>query len=137
MEKIRMELVNSLDELHKVNKTLEQLREKWKLEMSILMNLNLCLEEALTNIIFYAYEEKDKYPIIITFEHSNERSVSIILEDKGKAFNPLRVKNPDLNADVKNRKIGSLGVFFIKNFMDEVEYTRSRNTNRLRMLKRI
>ncbi len=135
---LKIEIVNKLDELHTVNQALEQLGEKWELPIPILMNLNLCLEEALTNVIFYAFEEEGKYPIAITFTLSEKENVSIILEDKGKAFNPLEeVREPDLDAKVEDRRIGGLGVFFIKQFMDKVEYTRKGNTNQLLMLKQI
>lgn len=138
MNSKRLEILNKLEELHRVNATLEELGEKWGLDIPVLMNLNLCLEEALTNVIFYAFDEEGKYPVIITFERSNEDGISILLEDNGKPFNPLEeVKEPDVNADVDERKIGGLGVFFIRQFMDEVEYNRNGNTNQLRMLKRL
>lgn len=134
----KLEIVNELEELHRVNEALESLEEQWELPMPIVMNLNLCMEEALTNIIFYAHEEKGKHSIQITLEHNTGISVSVLLEDGGKAFNPLEeTKEPDVEAAAADREIGGLGVFFIKQFMDEVEYQRVGNTNQLRMLKQL
>ncbi len=135
---VKIEIRNKLEELETVNQTLERLGEEWGLELPVLMNLNLCLEEALTNIIFYAFEEEGKYPVRITFKYEKDKNVSILLEDEGKAFNPLEeVKAPDLDADVEERKVGGLGVFFIKQFMDIVNYQREGNTNQFLMLKQI
>ncbi|MCE2503325.1 MAG: ATP-binding protein [Chlorobi bacterium] len=137
MEKVGIGILNQLSELHKVNETLEQLGKKWGLETPVLMSLNLCVEEALTNVIRYAYTEEAKYQINITFEHGPQE-VGIIVEDEGKAFNPLEeVMEPDVSAQIENRPIGGLGVFLIRQFMDEVTYQRIGNINQLRMLKRI
>ena len=85
----------------------------WGIDMPVVMKLNHCLEEALTNIIFYAYKDRGKHPVMITFERIDQSSVSILLEDEGRAFNPLEeAEEPDLDAAAEERRIGGLGVFF-------------------------
>jgi anti-sigma regulatory factor (Ser/Thr protein kinase) len=133
-----IEIVNQIEELEKIVLTLEELEESWGLSPAISMNLNLCLEEALTNVIFYAYPEKGKHKIKVTFILEEQKSIRVSLEDNGVAFNPLEeVKKPDVEAAVEDREIGGLGVFFIKQFMDEVTYQREGNTNQLIMLKQL
>ena len=137
MTEIKLEISNKLEELHRVNATLEQLEEDWELPMPVVMNLNLCIEEALTNVIFYAFDEKEEQKIKLNFRKDNG-AVSILMEDKGKAFNPLEeTKTPDVEAKAEDREIGGLGVFFIKQFMDEVSYNRVDNTNQLIMTKQL
>lgn len=133
----KIEITNKLEELHKVNALLEGLEDTWGLPMPIVMNLNLCLEEALTNVIFYAYQDSGKHSINISIQYVDDK-VNLLIKDEGKPFNPLEeAKEPDTEANVEDRQIGGLGVFFIKQFMDEVKYQRVGDFNQLNMIKQL
>ena len=58
------------------------------------------------------------------------------ISDDGRAFDPLQVPPPDLDADLELRPIGGLGVHFMKTLMDEVAYRREGGRNILTMRKR-
>ena len=132
-----IEITNKLEDLQKVTAFFEELAEQWNLEMKLAMNLNLCLEEALTNVIFYAYPDGKTGSIEVTFGlEPNEVFISI--EDHGIAFNPLTDSEaPDLNTTIEDRKVGGLGIHFIKQFMDKVQYQRMENKNQLTFSKSI
>ena len=85
--------------------------------------LNLSLEEVMTNIITHGYHCKktgDKIDLELLFD---ENMITAVVTDHGLAFDPLQnAPEPDLYADVDERKIGGLGVFLCKEMMDAIEY---------------
>src|SRR5580704_5922621 len=95
----------------------------------------LALEEALVNIIHYAYPQKDGEIEIECRLYSD--SLEFVIRDKGKPFNPLLLKDPSLNQSLEERKEGGLGVLFIKKCMDEVKYERKEPFNTLILKKKI
>ena len=125
MKARKLILDNDISELEKMNSFLEALSEEWELGPKLQFNLNLVLEELITNVIFYAYDDEDKHQISIAFSRENEK-VAIEIIDDGKAFNPLEKDVPDdLDKAIDERKIGGLGIHFVKNLMDEVTYERT------------
>jgi anti-sigma regulatory factor (Ser/Thr protein kinase) len=95
------------------------------------------LEELITNTIFYAYRDKKKHDITIDFMLEND-TLRIRLEDDGMEFNPLLSDEPeDLDKPVEDRKIGGLGIHFVKKLMDNVDYHRYENKNILTLIKKI
>jgi len=83
--------------------------------------VELCIDEACTNIIEHAYEGIDGGEIECTCD-KDDKNLTIILHDHGKSFDPSSIPFPDLNADLESRPVGGLGVFLIKKLMDEVRF---------------
>ena len=54
-----------------------------------------------------------------------EKELRFILSDSGVAFDPTAAPEADITLDVSERPIGGLGIFLVRNIMDEVTYTRS------------
>ncbi len=90
--------------------------------------IELAAEEALVNIFQYAYPGTDGDVVL---DCRSEDDVGLILEisDNGTPFNILEVPDPDVTADISDREIGGLGVFFIKEMVDEARYRRKGNSN--------
>jgi serine/threonine-protein kinase RsbW len=127
---------NQIDELVKVEFFLNELAEDWSLSESLVFSLNLALEETLTNIIDYGFDDDGKHTIEIYFKKSdNELSISII--DDGYEFDPTLVADPDITVSAEDRSIGGLGIFLIRKIMDKVEYQRKENRNYLTLTKNI
>ena len=99
--------------------------------------VRLALDELLVNVVSYAYDGKDG-EVEIVYETSDEpRTISISIIDSGKPFNPLEVEEPELSDNIHERKIGGLGIFIVKNTMDEVAYRRENNQNIMTIKKKI
>lgn len=99
--------------------------------------VNLALEEILVNIAKYAYPD-DKGIIDISYEIGDDnKQLKVVIKDKGIEFNPLEKEDPDLEASVENRKIGGLGIYIVKNIMDDIKYHRSNNENVLKIIKKL
>lgn len=125
---------NEIDDLQKVAEFVESLGEEFHLEMMMVMNMNLALEEIISNIMLYAYPEKMEEYISIRFIETNGAYVFTI-SDSGVEFDPLEMKTPDISLSAEERAIGGLGIFLVRQLMDEVVYERIENKNVLTMKK--
>lgn len=98
--------------------------------------VQLAVDEAATNIIEHAYEGKEVGEIELQCEVLSD-GIKIILRDQGEPFDPDGLPKPELNVPLDQLKPRGLGVFLIRQMMDEVDYKFSpRNGNVLTMIKR-
>jgi serine/threonine-protein kinase RsbW len=95
--------------------------------------IQIAAEEALVNVIHYAYESEPGDVEVACGPAGNGRFI-IKITDSGAPFDPLSVAEPDTCADVSERKIGGLGILLIKKLMDEVEYRREEGKNILTLV---
>lgn len=126
-------LHNDINEVPLLGEWVEQMCEKFDLPMSAMFQLNLALEEAVVNVMNYAYPGKEGMPVWLTMETS-EAGLVMTLEDEGMEFDPTSSDEPDLTLSVEERPIGGLGIFLVKNIMKEVKYERCGNRNVLKMI---
>jgi anti-sigma regulatory factor (Ser/Thr protein kinase) len=91
-------------------------------------DLDLVMEEILTNIIFYAYPEGEG-DIEIECNVLNSREIKVAIRDWGSPFNPLDREAPDLSPDISEREVGGLGIFFVRQLTREAHYERKDGAN--------
>jgi anti-sigma regulatory factor (Ser/Thr protein kinase) len=127
---------NQIGELSALAEGIDDLAEKWDLSQALAMNINLVIEEALSNIIFYAFTDNDKHEIKISVSLNNNMLI-IKITDNGIPFNPLEQQQPDINLPAEDRPVGGLGIFLISQIMDEMHYDRQKNHNILTLNKSI
>lgn len=97
--------------------------------------VQLAADEAASNIIEHAYEERQGESFLLRCEFSNDRLIMTFL-DRGSSFDFAKVKTPDIKADLSKRKIGGLGIFLMHKLMDEVAYKVTLSGNYLTLIKR-
>lgn len=131
-----LRVANEMDELLNVQVFLEELGEEWGLNMSLVFSLNLVLEEALTNIISYSYDDESRHSIEIGFAKNGDQ-LSISIVDDGREYDPTLKPDPDITLSAEDRQIGGLGIYLMKNIMDKIEYKRTENKNCLILTKKI
>lgn len=136
MEK-RLTIENQLENLTQVASFVEEICEELGLGADWAFNLNLVLEEAMTNVIMYAYPEGEKHEIWLLVQKEPDSMLTLVLEDEGIAFDPTEVPDADVTLSAEERPIGGLGIFLIRQIMDEVTYERANNRNILTMRKNI
>lgn len=134
IEKYRIK--NSIEELPNLAVQIEQLEEDWGLPLPLIMKLNLVLEEAASNVIFYAFDDADIHWIDIELG-LKEDILFIRVEDDGKPFDPTLQKAPDTTLSLEEREIGGLGILLITKMMDTVRYERLNDKNTLLLSKKI
>ncbi|MBO5529045.1 MAG: ATP-binding protein [Bacilli bacterium] len=106
-------------------------------DFKLLNKIELALDELYTNIASYAYEPGTG-DIEIDYDFDEEtRLLTIIIADSGKAFDPLAKEDPNIALPAESRQIGGLGIFIVKNVMDETTYCRVDNKNILTLKKKI
>ncbi|MBC5632566.1 ATP-binding protein [Parabacteroides hominis] len=127
---------NELEQLTRLYAFLDRQAGVYKLEELLSMQIKLALEEAVTNVILYAYPDKKDQDIRIDMSCENKR-LTIVITDTGIAFNPLERQEPDLTLSLEERPIGGLGIFLVKQLMTEVTYSHSDGKNILTMTKDI
>jgi len=97
--------------------------------------IELAMEEVLVNIIKYAYKDCDlRGSIEITCKLADAQSLVIEIADYGIPFDIFSTPEPDLCADIDERQIGGLGIFFVKQLMDDVRYRRDGDRNKLTLV---
>ena len=129
MEK-RFELSASSEVLSPFRKELRQILSQTGWEKKTTEEILLAVDEALTNIIRHAYQGKPgKMTIIVS---AADDKIEILLEDKGKKFDPTQVPSPEL----PRHKPGGLGVHFIRTIMDQMIYDdQDPAVNRLHLIR--
>lgn len=125
-------LTNDINELEKLEPFLENFFEQNKLDPSHLTKINLALEEALANVIMYAYPNGSTGEVTLGMKEVNS-VIHMKISDKGVPFNPLQQQDVDLNVSLEERRIGGLGIHLIKEIMDKMDYEYKDESNILRM----
>ena len=131
-----LKLKNQIGELERVNQFVEEIGEELGLGMELQMNLNLVMEEMVSNVIFYAYPENKTADIELVAE-SDGKELTFILSDQGKEFDPTQKEDADPNVNPIEREIGGMGIYIVKNIMNKVTYQRLEGKNLLTMKKEI
>lgn len=119
---------NEISEISVLANFIEQIGEELELKPALVMSLNLVLEEAISNIILYAYPQKMGELITIMVDKTDNMLVFTIT-DKGVEFDPTVVPEADITLSAEDRPIGGLGIYLIKKIMNEVEYQRIDGNN--------
>lgn len=106
------------------------------LDPATTMSLNLALEEAVTNVIMYAYPKGKEGPVDIDAVVDGGE-LCFVLSDSGTPFDPTAAPEADISLGVEERPIGGLGIFLVRKIMDRVTYQYTGGRNTLKMLKKI
>lgn len=134
-KEVLIELKNDLSELERLSLALEKFGEEHNLPLKIIMDVNLALDEIFTNIVSYGFEDQDKHLIFICLA-IKEKELNITVEDNGIPFNPLEIPEPDLDLPLEERKIGGLGLHFVRKMIGELRYERKAGRNVLFLKKK-
>ncbi len=131
-----LKLKNQMSELERVNRFVEEIGEELGLDMELQMNLNLVMEEMVVNVISYAYPEGTTAEIELVAE-TDGKELKFVLSDRGREFDPTLKGDTDMSVNPAERDLGGMGIFIVKNIMNEVTYQRLEGKNLLTMKKEI
>jgi serine/threonine-protein kinase RsbW len=102
------------------------------LSASLSFAVQVCLEEAVANIIMYSTTTDDRLEIVVEVERSDQSLVARI-EDNGSAFDPTQVPRPLVPTSLAEAKVGNLGIHLMRSFASGLHYDRRDSRNRLTM----
>ena len=104
------------------------------------MPINLALEEAVSNVMLYAYPGRDDGKVIVEFVRSKTldgERLLFTITDTGIPFDPTAQKEADITLSAEERSIGGLGIHLVRQIMDEVVYRREETRNILTLIKKL
>ncbi len=107
--------------------------KKHRIDEKVTYAFKLVVDEAATNVVKHGHSGHEG--IITLRAFIRKESITVLLIDNGKYFDPMRVQNPDLQRYVDTKKRGGLGIFTIRKLMDSIDYRRTEEGNELRLTK--
>ena len=139
-KRLRMLLRNELTELDRLHEALERYGQEASISTRDVQHCVLALEEVVTNVIRYGYPAEAanatrRHEIVCDLV-SDGHQIMLTVTDNAIPYNPLDRSDPDVTLALEDRVPGGLGVYFVKQVMDEVSYERVGNHNKLVMIKR-
>ena len=123
----------NLDSLERIAASVEEIGQKDNWSADLVFKINIVLDELATNIVKYG----GKVSEIEVSLSSEQEVVTVEITDDGRSFDPLtEAPEPDLDSSLNERRIGGLGVFFVRSMMDDLHYRRDQGKNHLALTKR-
>ena len=129
-------ITNQRDQIDTVRKFFDDYSKENKLTEKTVHDIQMALDELLTNIVNYGYEDTDEHQIDIHFG-VNDDAVKVEIVDDSKPYNILEKDNPDISLSIEDKPIGGLGIFLIKKLMSNVDYYTEEGKNHLVMIKEL
>lgn len=131
-------LYNDVGQIAALAAFVEGVSDELGLDAALTFNLNLVLEEAVTNVIMYAYPQDEQHDMTLKAWTEGNDTLAFELKDQGVPFNPIaEAPEVDTTLSAEERNIGGLGIFLIKQIMDEVSYKYEKESNILTMKKKL
>lgn len=132
MEKV-LTLRNKVEDVALIPPFLDAICNELGIGPDMSFNLNLVLEEAVTNVTSYAFPQDEEHEFCL-YATSNGKQLVFRLEDDGVPFDPTEVADADVTLTAEERQIGGLGIFLIKQIMTQVSYAYVDGKNQLTMM---
>ncbi len=134
---VKQVFYNDMAELGRLQELVEQFGEEASFPAPVVMQLNVVLEEVVSNVINYAYQGMPADTPLDVHISYEQPLLTVVVEDKGPAFDPTAAEDPDISLAAEDRPVGGLGIFMVKQMMDTVTYQRRDNINSLTLTKKI
>lgn len=129
-------LHNDIQQIPQLAEFMETIAEEKGLSQNDTMSLNLALEETVTNVILYAYPDGSDGLVDIEAV-LREHTLEFIITDSGVPFDPTAAPEADVTLSAEERSIGGLGIYLVRQLMDEIHYQRIDDKNVLTLIKNI
>ncbi len=129
-------LPNDIETIPQLNEFIDIVAEEIGLDMSLTMSLNLAIEEAVVNVMQYAYPDDVKGDVEIKVI-ADSKWLTFTISDSGIEFDPTTMGEADTTLSAEERPIGGLGIFLVRQLMDVIAYHRADGKNILTLRKKL
>lgn len=133
---LRLKVVNQYIEIDRVNNEFDSFAERCSLDDFVRRKVNLVFDELLNNIISYAFQDDEEHQINIEVKYYPSR-LEITIADDGTPYNIFETPPPKTDLPLEERKIGGLGIYLVRQVMDEYGYRRQNGENILTLIKHL
>lgn len=122
-DSVTLSVASRLDEVERVSRDVDAFGRSHSIPAEIVFDANLVLDEVLTNIVSYAYDDDAEHEIVVRLR-IEDGAVVIETEDDGRPFDPLAAAEPDLALPASERSIGGLGLSLVRRLTEALSYER-------------
>lgn len=133
--KYHLKLPSQADNLVIIRDVVSKVARKVGFNKDDVSKIELAVDEACTNVIKHAYRHNsdNSIEVIIQIDH---QKFMVIVTDKGKGFNPEKIKFPDMRDYLREMRVGGLGIYLIETLMDKVDFNIKPGVkNQVKMIK--
>ena len=127
---------NDVHEVSKFSAFIKAVMEQLNIEKSFARQFRLAVEEAVVNVIDYAYPAGQEGDIEVRMMFDGETLKTVII-DSGVAFDPTAKERADTSLSAEDRQIGGLGILLVRELMDSINYERADGQNFLTLIKKL
>ena len=129
-------LTNDIEQVPQLADFVDMVCEEVCFDPSVSIQMNLAIEEAVVNVMSYAYPVGTMGNVIIEAQ-ANEDCLTFTIIDNGTPFDPTAKSEVDTTLSAEERPIGGLGIHLVRQLMDSINYERIDNKNILTLRKKI
>jgi serine/threonine-protein kinase RsbW len=126
---------SSLDAIAPLAEEIEAWGVQAGIAMQTIFQINLILEELMTNIICYGHQHQPEKKIELTVYRNSPHQLVMTLVDEAPAFNPLFQESASVHSNLEERAIGGLGIHFVRSLTDHIDYLYTGRGNQLTLYK--
>ena len=130
-------LKNKISEVERAADIFEEFGEEKGIPLKDIFQINLVLDELISNVINYGYPKEENREIYLKYIIDENNKLILEIRDDGIPFNILEMKEVDVTLGIDERPVGGLGIHLVKNIMDEIEYERKNEQNILTLKKEL
>ena len=136
--KLRKSIVlpNDVKEVSKLTAFVEEVCEAMGFDGALTAQLTLAIEEAVVNVMKYAYPPQTRGDVTIEAQ-SNDLRLKFTIIDSGMPFDPTVRAEVDTTLSAEDRPIGGLGIHLVRKIMDSINYERVDSLNVLTLRKKL
>lgn len=127
---------NSMPEIAAVAARCREFGRLAGLDADALVDLQLALDEILSNAIRHALPDTDSRTIDVHFL-ARDDAIEVTVEYEGVPFDPAEAPPPDRRSPLPERRVGGLGVHFARELLDEMQYRRIGKLNRMTLIRKL
>ena len=132
----RIELQNDVRQVKSLNAFVQQVTARLGIEASLAKQIKLAVEEAVVNVMDYAYPAGMTGHIAVQAT-SDGQWLTFVITDSGVAFDPTEKEKADTTLSAEDRPVGGMGILLVRELMDSINYERTDGRNVLTLKKKI
>jgi anti-sigma regulatory factor (Ser/Thr protein kinase) len=134
-EKFEFEIEGTMGNLPALHDFITATLKKLDIDSPPAYDIELAVDEITTNVVKHAYKEKAGRIWVTCFRLGQE--FYVIIKDEGKPFDPSTMPPPDLTSELEKRKVGGLGIYFVRRVMTRMGYEYRDGMNIVTLVKKL